>query len=281
MASSLRTVSRLVQGMKASDGAGVKLLRVIGQPKLDMLDPFLLLDYFEGDASDMGDGFPDHPHRGFETVSVLLEGSMRHADHCGNKGLLTAGSIQWMTAGRGIVHSEMPAQSEGRLRGFQLWSNLPASHKMMAPRYQDIPPEAVPLVDVEPGVVVKVMAGLFADVTGPVKGVITQPTYLLVELAAGARFRAETPRGHNFFAFVHEGAIAVGPTEVPERHIAVLDDGDAFEAVGGASGGKFIFVGAAPIGEPVARSGPFVMNTREELMQAYRDYSEGRLGRPE
>ncbi len=280
---SSRRVAQVVRGQPASDGAGVKLSRVIGQRDLDMLDPFLLLDEFRSDsATDYVAGFPNHPHRGFETVTYMLAGRMRHGDNQGNSGLLTSGSVQWMTAGRGIVHSEMPEQEDGLMAGFQLWVNLPAKDKMTTPRYQDIAPERIPRVDAGDGVHVRVIAGRFGGVAGPVEGIAVDPLYLDVELARGARGAAAIPPGHSAFAYVYEGAAALGPsdaaTTVARGELAVLaHDGDALAFAAGDGGARLILVAGRPLGEPVARYGPFVMNTPEQIVEAIRDYQAGRF----
>jgi redox-sensitive bicupin YhaK (pirin superfamily) len=278
-----RRVARTIRGIPTSDGAGVKLTRVIGQRDLDMLDPFLLLDEFRSDsASDYIGGFPNHPHRGFETVTYMLAGRMRHGDNQGNSGLLTPGSVQWMTAGRGIVHSEMPEQENGLMWGFQLWVNLPARDKMSAPRYQDIAPERVPTVDAAEGAKVRVLAGRFGDIAGPVDGVAVEPLYFDIELAPGARLSVPLPRTHNAFAYSYAGAFDIGPAD-SARHmkrgeLAVLDhEGDDVLLVAGAEPVRLILVAGKPLGEPVARYGPFVMNTQDEIAQAVRDYQAGRF----
>jgi redox-sensitive bicupin YhaK (pirin superfamily) len=262
----------------------VRLRRSLGGPELDHLDPFLLLDEFRSDdSSDYIAGFPDHPHRGFETVTYMLAGAMLHRDSRGNQGELTGGSVQWMTAGRGIIHSEMPRQTEGLMWGFQLWVNLPASDKMLSPRYQDIAPERVPEVSTEEAARVRVVAGEAAGATGPVTGIVTEPLYLDVALDAGGRFTQPVPDGHNAFAYVFEGEVTFtggdGPDgeRVASGHLAVLAEGDAVEARAAQAPGRFLLVAARPLGEPVARHGPFVMNTREEIHQAVRDFQEGRL----
>ena len=278
-----RRVLRVIRGRETSDGAGVRLRRSIGGSEIDHLDPFLLLDEFKSDdKDDYLAGFPDHPHRGFETVTYMLAGAMRHRDSRGNQGDLTAGSVQWMTAGRGIIHSEMPRQQDGLMWGFQLWVNLPAAHKMREPRYQDIPPERLPVAFPSPGTRVRVIAGSTGEVEGPVVGIVTEPLYLDVALEGGASFRQDVPAGRNAFAYLFEGEVSLGldgggGTPVSAGHLAVLGEGDSFEARAGESGGRFLLVAATPIGEPVARHGPFVMNTREELHQAVRDYQDGTL----
>jgi len=279
-----RRVVRVIRGRETSDGAGVRLRRTLGGPELDHLDPFLLLDEFKSDdKDDYIAGFPDHPHRGFETVTYMLAGSMRHRDSRGNQGDLTAGSVQWMTAGRGIVHSEMPRQQDGLMWGFQLWVNLPAAEKMTEPRYQDVSPERVPEVAPSTGARVRVVAGRVAGVEGPVAGIATRPLYLDVSLDAGASFAHELPAGHNAFVYVFDGEAEVGPpdgagTRVAAGHLAVLGEGDACLARAGERGARALLVAARPIGEPVVRYGPFVMNTREEIQEALRDFREGRLG---
>lgn len=275
-----RTVTRVIRGTSTSDGAGVRLTRVIGGPALPDLDPFLLLDEFGSDSpDDYIAGFPDHPHRGFETVTYMLDGRMRHRDNQGNSGLLGPGSVQWMTAGRGIVHSEMPEQEEGLMRGFQLWVNLPASDKMTEPRYQDIGARDIPDVELENGARVRVLSGKFDDVTGPVAGVAVQPLYLDVELPAGTSLSPVMPPDHTAFLYVFEGDLVAGATgEAVRKHeLAVLGTGDEVPLVAGDDGARTILVAGRPIGEPVARYGPFVMNTREELQQAFADFSAGRF----
>jgi redox-sensitive bicupin YhaK (pirin superfamily) len=275
-----RRVVRVVRGMPASDGDGVRMLRVIGQPQLQNLDPFLMLDAFGSEeASDYIGGFPDHPHRGFETVTYMLAGRMQHKDNKGNSGDLGPGSVQWMTAGRGIVHSEMPLQESGRMAGFQLWVNLPAKDKMCAPRYQDIPADQVPVVQGAPGGSVKVLAGSHAGATGPVRGIATEPTYLDVSLAAGERFDHALPPDHTAFAYVFEGDIAFGDaaTRIASQHLAILADGQCVSAVAANGPGRFILVAGKPLREPIVQYGPFVMNTADEIRQAFVDFQSGRF----
>ena len=280
-----RAVRRIVKGMPTSDGAGVKLRRVIGQPQLPDLDPFLMLDEFGTDrAEDYLAGFPDHPHRGFETVTYMLDGRMRHRDNHGNEGLLVPGSVQWMTAGRGLVHSEMPEQEAGRMRGFQLWLNLPASEKMTAPKYQEFGPERIPSAQPAEGVSAKVIAGEVAGVRGPISQPATDPTYLDLALEPRAHFVLNLPRDYAAFLYVYEGALAVGTQGSPVRthELAVLGEGETVELTGlsaGAEGksARAILVAGRPLREPVAKYGPFVMNTRAELEQAFADYQNGRF----
>jgi redox-sensitive bicupin YhaK (pirin superfamily) len=281
MASTERRVERIVAGRPASDGAGVRLHRMIGTPELDNVDPFLLLDEFKSDrADDYIAGFPDHPHRGFETVTYMLAGAMQHRDHAGNQGELVAGSVQWMTAGRGIVHSEMPRQRDGLRWGFQLWVNLPARDKMTAPRYQDIAPEKVPEVELAARVRARVLAGEAGGARGPVEGIATQPSYLDVRMEARGRVAHALPPGHAAFAYVYEGRAAFGPDgpearEVAAGQLAVFGSGDRLTARSAGDGARYLLLAARPLREPIARYGPFVMNTREELLKAAQDYQRG------
>ena len=277
----LRKAIRIVAGSDTSDGAGVRLKRSLGTPALDHLDPFLLFDEFKSDrAGDYIAGFPDHPHRGFETVTYMLAGRMEHRDHRGNRGNLVAGSVQWMTAGRGIVHSEMPQQEDGLMWGFQLWVNLPSKLKMTAPRYQDIPPEDVPEIEIDGGRI-RIVAGESGGTRGPVEAAGTAPTYLDLHLRGDSRHTQRIPDGHNGFIYVYEGGGTVGNTGVSDGAsieagtLAVLGDGDAVQTASGPDGMKCLIVAARPIGEPIARYGPFVMTTRAELEQAFEDYRNG------
>jgi hypothetical protein len=297
-AASLRQVTRVVRGRPTSDGAGVKLTRVIGQPALDMLDPFLMLDEFRSDqASDYIAGFPEHPHRGFETVTYMLAGRMRHGDNQGNTGLLTAGSVQWMTAGRGIVHSEMPEQEDGLMWGFQLWVNLPAKDKMTAPRYQDIAPERIPEIKLAPGVSARVIAGEAGGVKGPVEAEATAAVYLDLRLEAGAAVEVPLPNGHNAFAYVYAGQAQIGdgpspgrspsaseamdgrerPSELLRGDLGVLGSGDKVRITAPQSDARLILVAGKPFNEPVAKYGPFVMNTQQQIVQAVEDFRAGRF----
>jgi redox-sensitive bicupin YhaK (pirin superfamily) len=279
-----RAVERIVRGQPTSDGAGVRLTRVLTQPLQRRLDPFLMLDAFGSDAAgDYVGGFPDHPHRGFETVTIMLAGRMRHRDSVGNVGLLEPGSVQWMTAGRGIVHSEMPEQQEGRMAGFQLWVNLPAKDKMTAPQYRDIAPADVPSLEIDGGVRVRVIAGETHGTVGAVTRPTTEPLVLDVALPAGAHFDVPLPGGHNAFAYVYDGAVDVGgdiATRVDHERMAILAndagaDGARFTAAGGPA--RVLLVAGRPLGEPIAQYGPFVMNTTEELQAAFADYQRGVL----
>ena len=278
-----RAVRQVVKGMPTSDGAGVKLRRVIGQPQLPDLDPFLMLDEFGTDrAEDYIAGFPDHPHRGFETVTYMLDGRMRHRDNHGNEGVLVPGSVQWMTAGRGLVHSEMPEQQEGRMRGFQLWLNLPARDKMSPPKYQEFGPERIPTAQPAPGVTAKVIAGEVAGVVGPIRQPATDPTYLDLAIAPGASHVQTLPEDYAAFLYVFEGALQVGEgtaaRTVGSHELAVLGGGAQLRLRGaGSEVARAILVAGRPLREPVAKYGPFVMNTREELQQAFVDFQSGRF----
>ena len=275
-----RQVERLVAGQPTSDGAGVKLVRVLTQNLQRRLDPFLMLDAFGSDSRDdyIG-GFPDHPHRGFETVTYMLEGRMRHRDSAGNEGLLTNGAVQWMTAGRGVIHSEMPEQEDGRMEGFQLWLNLPARDKMCTPWYRDIPSAEIPEVQAG-GVKVRVIAGQALGVQGAMQREATAPTYLDVHLSPGARFDQALPPAHNAFVYVYRGALTVGGTEVPRQRMAVLANtpgSDGVVLTAGAEGAQAVFIAGQPLNEPIAQYGPFVMNTNQEIYQAVEDFRAGRL----
>ncbi|MEO8305099.1 MAG: pirin family protein [Betaproteobacteria bacterium] len=276
-----RPVVKVIRGQPTSDGAGVKLTRVIGAAELPELDPFLLLDAFHSaDPKAYIAGFPDHPHRGFETITYMLAGRMRHRDNKGHSGLLDAGGVQWMTAGRGIVHSEMPEQRDGLMSGFQLWLNLPASEKMADARYQDIPAASIPVV-VAGGVTVKVIAGAIDGERGPVDPAATVPVYLDVALPAGTSFATTLPPGHAAVAFVFEGAADVGPSAAPTRveagQLGVLGEGGAFAARASGQGARLLLLAARPLGEPIARYGPFVMNSEGEIREAIADYQSGKF----
>jgi redox-sensitive bicupin YhaK (pirin superfamily) len=275
-----REVTRIVPSQPTSDGAGVRLNRSLGTPALPMVDPFLMLDEFRSDdPNDYIAGFPSHPHRGFETVTYMLAGDMEHKDSVGNSGRLTAGGAQWMTAGRGIVHSEMPKQKDGLMWGFQLWVNLPAKEKMKAPRYQDLSPDQIPIVEVD-GATVRVIAGEVAGKRGPVDGVSVDPTMIDVTLKPGAKLTQALPEKHGAFLYVFGGAAIVGSdgVRVPRGAAAVLSEGDSIAIEGDeAEGARVLLLAAKPIKEPVARYGPFVMNTETEIRQAVRDFQTGRF----
>jgi quercetin 2,3-dioxygenase len=276
----VREVARKVRGQPTSDGAGVRMTRVIGSQVLDSFDPFLLLDEFRSDdPNDYIGGFPDHPHRGFETVTYMLAGRMRHADNQGNSGLLGPGSVQWMTAGRGIVHSEFPEQQEGLMWGFQLWVNLPKTDKMTQPRYQDIQADQVPEVELGAGARARVLVGSVNGVSGPVGDVATEPVYFDLHLEPGVAYTASLPPGHNAFAYVYQGEAKVGAagTLIQRSELALLTHGATLPVTAGAQGARLLVVAGRPLNEPVARYGPFVMNTQEEIHQAFADYQAGRL----
>ena len=282
-----RTVVQQLLGMPTSDGAGVKLTRIIGTPMLDMLDPFLMLDCFESDdADDYVAGFPTHPHRGFETVTYLLNGRMRHKDNAGNEGVIEPGGVQWMTAGRGILHSEMPEQEEGLLKGFQLWVNLPASAKMSEPKYQEFLPESTPLERRDNGTEIRVIAGETSQGTvGSVINKHTYPTYLDVTLPANTNFEQPIATEHNAFIYVIEGEVQVqnaadsgNDNKVSVKNIAVLSKGNKVTVISGSTGARFLLIAGKPLNEPVARMGPFVMNTQAEIRQAVADFHSGKFG---
>lgn len=272
-----RVIERSIKSVPTSDGAGVTLRRSIGTQDLPELDPFLMLDNFGTDRpEDYIAGFPDHLHRGFETVTYMLKGLMRHRDNTGAEGVLRPGSIQWMTAGRGIVHSEMPEQTEGEMSGFQLWVNLPAKDKMFEPRYQDIEPDAVPVVPTGNKATVRVLAGRVDDHDGPITGIAADPTYLDVTLEADGRFTHAIPKEHNAFVYVFEGEVTVADSTIEKDHLGVLAQRDGV-TLASATGGRCILVAGKPFGEPIARYGPFVMNTEQEIYQAVADYQAGRF----
>jgi hypothetical protein len=273
-----RTVERLVTGRATSDGAGVKLTRVLTQDLQRRLDPFLMLDAFGSDsADDYIAGFPDHPHRGFETVTYMLAGRMRHRDSAGNEGLLQSGGVQWMTAGRGVIHSELPEQSEGLMEGFQLWLNLPAKDKMTAPWYRDLQSAEVPEWR-DSGVIVRVIAGTSHDVAGAVQREGTAALYLDVHLAAGAVFDQLLPAQHNAFVYVYRGTATVGDQAVPQQRMAILaNQGDGVRVTAASGGARLLLMAGKPLNEPIAQYGPFVMNSQQEIFQAVEDFRAGRL----
>ena len=276
-----RKISQLVTGQPTTDGAGVELVRVIGQPVLMDLDPFLLLDTFRSDnPDDYIAGFPPHPHRGFETVTYLLNGRMRHKDNAGNEGVIESGGIQWMTAGKGIVHSEMPEQENGLLEGFQLWINLPASHKMTTPAYQEHDETQIP-VETRDGTEIRVITGQTSTGTvGPVHQPLTEPLYLDVTLQSGTRFSEPVAAGHRAIVYVVRGTLEIEGIDsathaVSRDQLAVLDDGDEVDFNAGEAETRFLLIAGKPLNEPIARGGPFVMNTPDEVRQAFSDYQSG------
>jgi redox-sensitive bicupin YhaK (pirin superfamily) len=274
-----RAAERVIAGTPTSDGAGVKLTRVLTQPLQRRLDPFLMLDAFgTDDPKDYIAGFPNHPHRGFETVTYMIAGRMRHRDNAGHEGLLTNGSVQWMTAGRGIVHSELPEQEDGRMEGFQLWLNLPAKEKMREPWYRDIATDEIPEFVTDQGVRVRVIAGKSHGVEGAMQREVTEPTYLDIELPAGATFAQRLPAGHNAFVYVYRGGVNVEGTDVPVQRMAVLDNngGDGMQ-LRASEASRVLLIAGKPLNEPIAQYGPFVMNSNEEIFQAVQDYQNGRF----
>ena len=276
-----RTIERIVTGVATSDGAGVKLTRVLTQNLQQRLDPFLMLDNFHSDdPDDYIAGFPDHPHRGFETVTYMIAGRMRHRDNAGHEGVLQNGGVQWMTAGRGIIHSEMPEQENGVMEGFQLWLNLPAQRKMIPAWYRDIPKSEIPEYLTPEGVSVRVIAGTSNGITGAMTREDTEPLYIDIDLPAGSTFSTMIPATHNAFVYVYRGAITISSKALGENRMGILAntpqaDGVTLSATVPA---KAILVSGKPLGEPIMQHGPFVMNTKEEIYQAIRDYQEGRLG---
>ncbi|MBT4405651.1 MAG: pirin family protein [Acidiferrobacteraceae bacterium] len=281
--SQLRTVLKIISGVATSDGAGVSLTRYIGSTQLDHLDPFLMLDFFESDnPDDYIAGFPAHPHRGFETVTYLLAGRMRHEDSTGHGGVIEAGGIQWMSAGRGIIHSEMPEQEHGRLAGFQLWVNLPSRLKMSPPDYREFPADDIPEEIRDNGVKIRVITGTTSGGTrGPVANVVTRPLYLDISMPPGSEFIESLRPDQSAFVFVIDGAITIGGREtqnsrtVSSRQLAVLGPGKQVNVLADDHACRFLLVAGDPIGEPVSRHGPFVMNTHEEIIQAVRDFNAG------
>lgn len=280
-----RRVERLVTGMPTRDGAGVKLTRVLTQPLQRRLDPFLMLDNFASDdPKDYGAGFPDHPHRGFETVTYMIAGRMRHKDSAGHEGLLRNGGVQWMTAGRGLVHSEMPEQQDGVMEGFQLWLNLPGKDKLCDPWYRDIASEEIPQFDTPDGVTARVIAGTSHGVAGAMQREATLPLYLDLHFAAGSSFEQALPASHNAFVYVYRGTVFVGQgearTEVGAQRMAILANTAGSDGVvlSASEDAKALLIAGRPLNEPIAQYGPFVMNTHEEIFQAVEDFRAGRLG---
>lgn len=272
-----RKVARIVEPQPVVEGAGVRLKRSIGTRGLDYLDPFLLLDHFADTArEDYEAGFPLHPHRGIETVTYMLRGAVDHRDSIGNSGSIGPGDVQWMTAGGGIMHEEMPQVRPEGIDGFQLWVNLPAKLKMSRPRYQGIAASEIPTVQVEGGATIRVITGMVDDTEGPVKGIAADPSYLDVSMPPQTTFRRQIPRGHTAFAYIFEGEAGFGDADnVSQTRLAVFGDGDYVEATTAASSARFLLVSGKPLGEPIARYGPFVMNTRTEIEQALRDLRQG------
>ena len=273
-----RPVERLVVGKETSDGAGVRLTRVLTHDLQRRLDPFLMLDAFgSDDPDDYIAGFPDHPHRGFETITYMLAGRMQHKDSAGHAGLLENGGVQWMTAGRGVIHSEIPQQEEGVMEGFQLWLNLPAGEKLCAPWYQDFAATDLPRFQTADGVDAILIAGDSHGVTGAVTREASAPLYLDLHLPAGSRFAQPLPADRNAFVYVYRGAATVGGTDVPAGRMAILANAGDGVVIEAAAEARAILVAGRPLGEPIVQYGPFVMNTQQEIQQALADYREGRL----
>lgn len=282
-----RSVQQQFIGIPTADGDGVKLTRLIGSPQINYFDPFLLLDCFESDdANDYIGGFPAHPHRGFETVTYLLNGRMRHKDNAGHEGLIESGGVQWMTAAKGIIHSEMPEQEAGLLKGFQLWVNLPASAKMSAPKYQEFPPQSTPLERHDNGTEIRVISGTTNQGTvGPVVNDYTFPTYLDVNLPADTDFEQSLPTEHNAFIYVIDGDVRVvaddndelepSSNQLSAKTLGILTQGEQLLVTSGSQGARFLLIAGQPLHEPIARGGPFVMNTKAEVLQAFADFNQG------
>ncbi|OUS28069.1 quercetin 2,3-dioxygenase [Thalassotalea sp. 42_200_T64] len=278
---SQRELHYATPGIPASDGAGMSMTRIIGSPQLNMLDPFLLLDAFGSDKpDDYLAGFPTHPHRGFETVTYMLAGKMRHKDNAGNEGVIEKHGVQWMSAGRGILHSEMPEQTEGLLKGFQLWVNLPKTHKMMAPKYQEFPAAEIAEESHQNGTHIRVIAGTTnAGTTGPVRNEFIHPTYMDVTLRPGESFQQDLATEHIAFIYMIEGKLTVGDEAKTLKHktLGVLTQGETVSVVAGQNDTRFLLIAGKPLNEPVARGGPFVMNTKAEIMQAFNDYQNNKF----
>ncbi|WP_448211249.1 pirin family protein [Colwellia sp. MEBiC06753] len=275
-----KELRHITLGQPASDGAGVKLTRLIGSHEVNFLDPFLMLDYFESNnADDYIAGFPPHPHRGFETVTYMLAGKMRHQDSVGNEGVIEKHGVQWMTAGRGIIHSEMPEQTSGLMQGFQLWVNLPASHKMMAPNYQEFPANDIAVEQGDNGQVIRVVSGTTDKGTqGPVKNSFVSPTYMDITLPTAQQFNQQLPASDNSFIYVISGEITIGSQArtLKAKQLGILTSGDSAQ-VTASTDSRFLLISGQPLKEPVAKGGPFVMNTQEEVLQAFRDYETNRF----
>lgn len=275
-----RSIEQVVQGVETSDGAGVTLTRVLTGKLQQRLDPFLMLDAFgSDDPDDYIAGFPDHPHRGFETITYMLTGHMRHRDSGGHEGLLESGGMQWMIAGRGAIHSEIPEQEDGLMEGFQLWLNLPAANKMAAPWYRDFPARDIPEYTTPQGVAVRVIAGRSNGVAGAMTREVTEPLYLDIHLPPGSQFSTSVPVTHNAFIYVYRGAVQVGNTTVQAQRMGILAntaDADSL-TVSSTDGARLILVAGKPLHEPIVQYGPFVMNTQAEIHQALEDYRSGRF----
>ena len=276
----IRHIIQTTKGIPATDGAGVKLTRIIASPELDMVDPFLLLDRFESEnPNDYIAGFPRHPHRGFETVTYMLAGRMRHKDNAGNEGVVEPGGIQWMTAGKGIMHSEMPEQDNGLMKGFQLWINLPATHKMSEPSYQEFNADAIPLEVTEKDGLIRVITGTTDNgTTGPVINKLTDPLYLDVTLKAEETFSQSVRESHNAVIYMIEGAVKIDDTSLGSEILGVFGPGSRVNIKATSEGARFLLIAGKRLEEPVARGGPFVMNTRAEILDAFADLRAGKFG---
>ena len=275
-----RTIKQIIKSIPTLEGAGVHLNRVFGFNEVPRLDPFLLLDDFHSShPADYLKGFPWHPHRGIETISYVLEGAIEHGDSMGNTGVIGAGDVQWMTAGSGIVHQEMPrGDKNSRLWGFQLWANLPASHKMMKPRYQEIKSSSIPVVKLEQNVQIRIICGAVGDVRGPVTGIVTNPSYLDISVPSNTAYVHTLVPGHTAFAYVVEGAASFAEgnkRSIDQGHLVVFDDGDAITVTTQNTAVRFLLISGKPLNEPVAWYGPIVMNTQAELEQAFAEYENG------
>lgn len=274
-----RSIRQLLKATAVSEGAGVTVYRTIGTPGLRHLDPFLMLDYFNSDnPDDYIAGFPDHPHRGFITLTYMLDGFMQHRDSMGNEGNLRSGGAQWMKAASGVIHSEMPKQANGLMRGFQLWINLPASEKMSAPEYQEFSGDKFPVVETD-GARLKILSGTFQGTAGPIRDEFTHVQYLDIQVAPKRSFAQPLDADLRGFIYVYEGAVSIGDTELPRHSFAVLGEGDRLQVSAGTDGARFILVAGKPLGEPIVQYGPFVMTTMDDIKQAVADYNNGALVR--
>ena len=274
-----RSLSHILDGTPVTDGDGVALTRYFGTQAVPMLDPLLLLDHFESEVTGgLGGGFPPHPHRGFETVTYMLEGRIRHKDNIGNEGVIEPGGVQWMTAGKGIVHSEMPEQKEGRMKGFQLWINLPSSHKMTAPKYQEFDVAHIPVEETAGGGITRVIAGeTDSGLKGPVLNELTDPVYLDVTLKPDEIFIQSLRHNHNAAIFMISRTVTIDGDGLEAEQLGILSEGSTVEIIAGREGARLLLIAGKPLNEPVARSGPFVMNSEAEVRQAFADYRAGAL----
>jgi redox-sensitive bicupin YhaK (pirin superfamily) len=274
-----RGIKTILKAKPTMEGAGVRLKRVFGYHETELMDPFLLLDHFGSDnPDDYMKGFPWHPHRGIETITYMIEGKVNHEDSLGNAGTIESGDVQWMTAGSGIIHQEMPNRSNGMMMGFQLWANLPSSNKMMHPRYQDVKEAEIPVVETESGALVRIICGKLDGTCGPVTEIVTDPAYMDVTVPVGKEFTHTVPKGHTVFAYLFEGEGYFDVEEenlIESEHLVLFEDGEQIVAKAGDRQLRFLLVSGLPIGEPIAWYGPIVMNNREELDEAFREYRQG------